>query len=171
MTEQLLFTERQAFRQWWLWLILLGLFGLFAFGSYMQIILEQDFGNNPMSNAGLKWGVGLSLLLILGMYSFRLETAIKREGVYVRFFPLELRYSKHAWEVIARSYIREYNPISEYGGWGWRHGDAQIGKALSISGRMGLQLEFKNGEKLLIGTQRAEEIEQVLEQISKIDVS
>ena len=32
MDKEVLFTERQRFKQWWLWLILLGVNGLFLFG-------------------------------------------------------------------------------------------------------------------------------------------
>jgi len=39
------------------------------------------------------------------------------------------------------------------------------GRALNMSGNMGLQLELKDGKKLLIGTQKFEELEQLLQKI------
>jgi len=55
-------------------------------------------------------------------------------------------------------YLRKYSPIGEYGGWGFRYG------AYNIKGSQGLQLKFKNGKMLLIGTQRPEELQKVLDQ-------
>ena len=41
------------------------------------------------------------------------------------------------------------------------------GKAFNIKGNMGLQLQFKDGKKLLIGTQKEEEIKQFLIDINQ----
>ena len=49
MDKEVLFTERQRFKQWWLWLILLGVNGLFLFGVFKQVIGGQQFGDKPMS--------------------------------------------------------------------------------------------------------------------------
>lgn len=41
MNKEILFRETQKFRQWWLWLILMGINGLFLFGVFMQVIGGQ----------------------------------------------------------------------------------------------------------------------------------
>jgi hypothetical protein len=51
--------------------------------------------------------------------------------------------------------IRTYQPIREYGGWGIRYGSS--GKAYNISGNTGMQLELKDGTRILLGTQKPEE--------------
>lgn len=69
------------------------------------------------------------------------------------------------WEQIDSAYVRSYNPIGEYGGWGIRGGklwSKSKGKAINVSGDIGIQLELKNGDKLLIGTQKKEEARSVL---------
>ena len=38
MDEEVLFTERQHFKQWWLWLILWGINGLLLFGVFKQVL-------------------------------------------------------------------------------------------------------------------------------------
>ncbi|PQJ82980.1 hypothetical protein BTO16_05475 [Polaribacter glomeratus] len=70
------------------------------------------------------------------------------------------------WSELKEVKVRTYNPIGEYGGWGFRSGflwNKSKGKAINISGDVGIQLEFKNGKKLLIGTQKKAEAESVLE--------
>jgi hypothetical protein len=168
MKEEILFTERQRFRQWWLWLILLGINGLFLFGVYKQIIGEQQFGSKPMSNTELLIATGLTIILTLLFVNFRLDTIIRKDGIYVRFFPFHFSFKHYSWEKISKAYIREYSPITEYGGWGLRLGLFGKGKAYNVSGNKGLQLEFTDNKKLLIGTNKADEIIGILIKIGQL---
>lgn len=163
MENEILFTEKQKFKQWWLWLILLFVNGIFLFGVFIQVIGGQQFGDNPMSDPMLLIITGLVLLLSLLFLSFRLETQIRTDGIYVRFFPFHIAYRHYTWNSLVKSYIRQYSPITEYGGWGLRFGIFGNGTAYNISGNMGLQLVFTNNKKLLIGTQQPEEITAVLQ--------
>lgn len=160
-TLPILFQEKQRFTQVWIWLILLGINGLFAFAFFYQIIGGKPFGDNPMSDNGLIVSIFLSLLFSSVFYVMRLETVINEEAIYVRFFPLQRKYKKINWENIEAAYVRTYSPIKEYGGWGLRLG------AYNISGNKGLQLELKDGGKLLIGTNKTEELEALLTQRKK----
>jgi len=47
------FEENQKFTQWWLWTILIGITLIPIYGFYKQIILDEQFGNKPLSNFGL----------------------------------------------------------------------------------------------------------------------
>lgn len=167
MNKEVLFFERQKFNQWWLWLILLGINGLFIFGVYKQIFGGQQFGDNPMSNDGLLFATGLTILLTVLFINFRLETQIERDGIYVRFFPFHFSFKHFPWDKISKSFVREYQPISEYGGWGLRLGLFGKGKAYNVSGNKGLQLEFTDHKKLLIGTNKPEELTAILEEIGQ----
>jgi hypothetical protein len=166
--KEILFSESQKIKQVWIWLILLGINGLFLIAIIRQIIGGQPFGNNPMSNTGLLVGMSLSILFTIIMANFRLDTLIKKDGIYVRFFPFHLRFKKYPWESLTKSYVREYSPITEYGGWGLRYGFLGKGKVYSILGNKGLQLECKGKKKLLIGTQKPKELKEVLELIGQL---
>ena len=52
---------------------------------------------------------------------------------------------------------RTYRPILEYGGWGIRYTMGR-GWAYNVSGNQGVQLELASGKRILIGSQRAEEL-------------
>lgn len=168
MSNEVLFTEKQKFKQWWVWMILLGINGLMLFGVYRQVLNGQQFGDKPMSNKGLLIAACLSILLTILFTSFRLETQIKKDGVYVRFFPFHLSFKHFAWDKISRSFVRQYKPIGEYGGWGLRLGLFGKGKAYNVSGNKGLQLEFSDNKKLLIGTNKPEELEATLHKIGQL---
>ena len=56
----------------------------------------------------------------------------------------------------------------EYGGWGLRYGFFGKGRALNVSGNTGLQIEFNNGKRLLIGTNKPRELKEVLTKLNQI---
>lgn len=94
----------------------------------------------------------------------KLETQIKKDGVYVRFYPAHRKFKYYPWSEISKAYVRQYSPLGEYGGWGLK--GFSDNKALNISGKTGFQLELKNGKKLLIGTQKPEEIKELLTRLN-----
>ncbi len=162
MKKEILFSEKQRFTQWWLWLILIGINGMFLYGIVKQVIRGEQFGDRPMSDEGLMILAGLLLLLTLLFTTFRLETRIEQDGIYVRFFPFHIAFRHYTRESITKVYVRKYSGILEYGGWGLRYGFGN-GRAYTISGDQGLQLELKNNKRLLIGTRRPEEIKEALQ--------
>ena len=171
MLASILFSETQKFSKTWIIIFLPGFLlvnGIFLMGIIQQIGRGQPFGNHPMTDAGLiivsiaVLLLSLALLFLL-VYS-RLDTLIQKDGIYVRLFPFHFRYRKYAWEQISNAFVRKYNPVLEYGGWGLHF--SKHGKSLSVSGNIGLQLEFLSGKKLLIGTNRGDEIIELLEQIN-----
>lgn len=167
MHKEPLFKETQRFRQWWMWLILLACDGIVFYAAFRQIVEENAFGENSVDDAGLVITmimiVGVNLLFLV----MRLETSVYEEGIAVRFFPLHRKLRQFAWKDIASAEVRTYSPIREYGGWGLRIGLRSSGKAWNVSGNQGLQLVFKNQKKLLIGTQKGQELMEVLEKLGK----
>lgn len=104
--------------------------------------------------------VALPLLLLLLFATMRLDTEIRTDGIYVRFFPAGRQYKKYAWEDLEQLFVRQYEPIREYGGWGIRGG--KHNRAYNISGNQGLQLIFKDKKRVLIGTKRPDELAALL---------
>lgn len=168
MKDETVFYEKQKFNQWWLWIILFGLSGLFIFGCYQQIILGKEFGDKPMGNQGLLSITVLMLLIPTLFLISKLETRITKEGIYVRFFPYHLKFKCFPWNSLSKCYVRQYSALTEFGGWGLRWGLFGAGRAFNVSGDKGLQLEFTEGKKLLIGTNKPEELTQVLLSIGQL---
>lgn len=166
--HDILFRERQRFTQWWIWLLLLPVNALFAFGLYKQLILEHPFGDKPMSNEGLAITFGCTVLLSLLFLYTRLDTEIRTDGIYVRFFPFHFKFKRYSWDQLSKIFVRKYHPLTEYGGWGLRLSIFGKGWAYNISGDQGLQLVFTDKRKLLIGTQQSDELTTVLEQLGQV---
>ncbi|MCL2683109.1 MAG: DUF6141 family protein [Bacteroidales bacterium] len=163
------FTETQRFGQWWIWLILAGINGLFIYAIIQQTILGHPFGDKPMSDTGLLLVFGVLLLITFLFICVRLQTYIDEDGVYVRFFPFRLTYKRYAWTEISKSYVKQYRPILKFGGWGFRYNLSFREKAYSVSGRDGLELELVTGKKVLIGTQKPEKLTKILISLGKTE--
>lgn len=157
MKKQVLFRERQRFRQFWLWALVLGLAAVFWAGFVYQVLLGGAFGNRPVSD------IQLSIMLALlgfGMpfffYWMSLTTKVKPGVLTVRFVPFHMKPVRIPLHTI-RNYERvTYDPIGDYGGWGIRW--TPKGKAYSIAGREGVLLHFYNQKPILIGTRRPAEL-------------
>lgn len=157
MPSHVLYYERQTIRQKWLWIIL-GLVTLYLmYGSFTDLFLH-DTDAPPMMTTSFLILLGVDVLLWL----MKLEFMIKEEGFYFRFRPFTIRYKKVMWEELSDIFVRTYKPIREYGGWGLRTSFQGHGMALTISGNRGIQLIFKTGRKILIGTKNAEKVEAIL---------
>lgn len=145
-----------------LWWILLPSTALMTYGFYQQLILERPFGSQPMSDTWmvLVWlifGVALPIFL----YVLELRTEVRDDGIHARFYPLPA-FKPIGYDQIARSYVRQYRPIMEYGGWGLRF--SRNGTAYNMRGTEGVQLELETGKKVLIGSQDAAGLQRAIEQ-------
>jgi hypothetical protein len=67
-----------------------------------------------------------------------------------RLYPFQIGFCEVRLTDVSRISIRKYRPLSEFGGWGIRYG--RSGAAVNLRGNIGIQVEFRNGKKLLIGT-------------------
>lgn len=158
MNSRILFKETQKFRQWWLWLIL-----VFVMGDSLWITVNELKSGQGDTFERVLLPLILLLLpmsIIFFILSIKLETEIKEDGIYVRFFPIHKQFRFYNWEAIEQAYVRTYKPVAEYGGWGLR--GFGNNRALNIAGKEGLQLIMQDGRKLLIGTQKPKEIADVL---------
>jgi hypothetical protein len=107
--------------------------------------------------AGVILPIGIGILFWL----LKLETEVRPDGLYVRYFPFHIKFKRFGADDLSEYYARKYRPIWEYGGWGIRYSFGK-GKAYNVSGNKGVQLVFKSGKRLLIGSQRAEELEEAI---------
>jgi len=160
--EKVLFEETQKFGSPALYismgLLYLAILGLFGFGMYRQLVAGQPFGNHPMSDTGLIITTFM-VMLILGLsawllFGSRLEVRVSQLGIHYRFWPYISREKIIAVQDIAKYEIRTYKPLAEYGGWGMKRGSKGAGMAYNVSGNKGLQLELRDGKRILFGTQR-----------------
>lgn len=153
------FHEKQSF---WNWLLVILMMILF--------ISTLDFDWEAVLKGNLKEiGINPSFWIILTitvLFSLvRLRTTIDRNGITVQFFPFLLKSKLIKWSELEQIYVKDYNPIADYGGWGYRNGGE--GKAYNTKGTQGLQLIFKDGSRLLIGTQKKKELGSIVNKVNQ----
>jgi hypothetical protein len=162
------FREEQKFNQPWLIIILIlsGMvtIGVFGVGFYRQILLGKPYGNQPMNNEALIISFIAVIIFFISIFVLfnvcKLVVNIDRFGIEFRFIPFQRKTRKIEWKLIESFEVRKYKPILEYGGWGIRYG--LNGKAYNVKGNMGLQLKLKDGKKILLGTQKPDELKEFL---------
>jgi len=156
-----IFTEKQRFNQFCVYLI----FG----ASLLSMVIPVAINSDEMLNDKVaKIALSISFLLILvAVFLIRmitLHTRIDEKGIHYRFTPFHRKQYLLSWNEVNNAYVRKYNAISEYGGWGYKTNVFRSGgRAYNIRGNQGIQIELSNGKKMLIGTQKEAEAQRVLE--------
>lgn len=110
-------------------------------------------------HAGGWFGLAVGAAVMIGLVLAELRVEVRPDGLYVRFFPLT-RQHRFAWSEIESAEPRRYRPMREFGGWGVRF--SRGGKAYNVAGDRGVQLVFTDGRRLLIGSQRADELAEAI---------
>ena len=173
MKDEVLFCENQPLRRaWWIIALLVPLYAV-AVWAIVETFLYKDFGLKDLAMI-YSWFLILTFGLFFLLY-FKQRTIITGEGIYVRFVPLDVKTRFFAWEDVEEAYIRNHNfnkraviagvvPLS---GLLWKEKFKRGDKVYEVSGKVGLQLVLKNGKKILIGTNKWVELEEVLKKIDE----
>lgn len=153
------FEEKQKLELWWLY-ILLGIETLVV-GS----ILFLDKGG--MSFEKLKeiyfapiFGLLLPYLVVYLVTKNSLTLKIDQFGITYRYWPFTKQRSI-SWTQIDKMYLRKYDALGEYGGWGVKHrlwfkfNDKAY---IFNDNNTGLQLELSNQKKILFSTKKPDEL-------------
>lgn len=157
-----IFIEEQKFTQIWLFIVLAIVFTMVTIPIIKDWdTISQGSLGEILSNTG---GILVLLFVFVLFNFFKLKTRIDEKGVYYQYLPFHFSYRFLPWDVISKCYVRNYNAIFEYGGWGLKFSFRKSkGNSFTVKGNIGLQLELLNGKKILIGTQKKEEIQRTID--------
>lgn len=117
----------------------------------------------------------LFFLLVISIVWFivaiaKYEITVTENDLIIKFWPILSQGRVMPIETIKRAFVRKYNPILEYGGWGlpfMRFLGSYNNRALNTRGNVGVQLFLKDGRYLLLGSQKSIELESVLQSLIK----
>lgn len=154
----MLFEETQKLKLWWLYIIL---------GIETIIVVSVLFlAKGGMSWLDLKKVYFMPVLAILLPYAIvflisenRMTLKIEESGISYRYWPFVGRQHL-AWSSIEKAYIRKYDALSEYGGWGMR---TRLwfkfkDRAYIFNDKiLGLQIELAH-KKILFSTNKPDEL-------------
>lgn len=127
------------------------------FALYWQIGEGVPFGSEPMKDSHLIVMTIFILFAVTGMmfilFSLKLEVFIDDQGVHYRMFPI-----KWEWKMVGPAEIVEYHFAERYklfesGGIGHHRNILKNTRSFRIWGGKHITITFKDGHRLLIGTQ------------------
>lgn len=155
--NDILFSESQQFRAGLLWLGF-SLIVVIASSTAVFALVRARVSFQRFSSAhlvlvlmGVLFGIGALIL-----YTARLDTQVRRDGLYVRFSPFQRSFRRFEWKQVTGVRVEHVNPISDYGGYGIRSGAK--GKAYLVSGDSCVMLTLQAGKPVCIGSQHPEEL-------------
>lgn len=169
--EKPLFYEEERFNQKWnLFLITPICVGFILFqlySLYSQLVWKKPVGSEPLSDS---WLIAMSFFVIplmtflVWLFSVtKLIVKVDREKIFIRFYPLVKR--EILINEIASFEIKEFNPIIDFGGWGLRYSIRWKTTGYIMKGKVGVHIHLKNGKNLLISSERANELYQVIKEV------
>jgi hypothetical protein len=158
--ENVKFSENQRFRQKWLWLIMIITLTGTLILTFTKILIKNTADCIVYDMSTLVYVAIFFILLPFFFLVFELRTRVTDNAIYIRFFPFHASWICFPITDIASYSNVKYHPLLEYGGWGIRFG--LQGKAYNVSGNRGIRLFFKNGKKLLIGSQDPDRFESAI---------
>jgi len=150
-----LFHEVQVLRQWHGRIILAVPPAALLFIAIRQLGFHQPWGHPPISNGDVIFLTVLLLAVYIRLITVRLVTDLTAAELSVGLRGL---WRSRRVPLIAIELARPvaYDPVANYGGYGIRSGPH--GMAYIASGTRGVELDLLDGGRMLVGSQRAEEL-------------
>jgi hypothetical protein len=106
----------------------------------------------------------VAVVVVALMLTSSMTTVVDAAGVHVRYFPY-LRKTFALADIVSWQ-ARTYDPM-EYGGWGVRGFPDRYGWAYNVRGTRGVEIAFRNGHRLMLGSQRADELARAIEEAKR----
>ena len=147
-------------------------YALIAAAEVLVWIGLAYFHENPAQAAGFESagairlavgflvGLVLPAILVVGVLRMTTEVAPTDLRVWFGWIPTYRRVIPIG--TIQRIEVVTYRPLADYGGWGIRQGRDGV-RVLNARGNQGVRIDLADGSRLLIGSQRPEDLARALE--------
>jgi hypothetical protein len=149
-----IFSEKQKMKG--IWIALIPALIIVTLSMYQKGFNSTDL--TPMITS-----ITLVLLVIILLLKMQLKTAIFEDRIEVQYFPFHLKQRIIRFDELTSFETRVADCAKEY--WGWGYKGTKKNRSYTAYGDFGLQLTFKNGNRLFIGSQKQGELEQVVNQL------
>ncbi|MEW6195359.1 MAG: hypothetical protein AB1521_09400 [Bacteroidota bacterium] len=172
--DKILFHEEEKFDQRWnLFLITPIASGMIIFqivSFYYQFILKKPIGSDPLSDTEfiILFVITIPILLFVIWLFFVIKLTVKvdEQKIFVKFYPLMKK--EFLLSEIESFEIKEFNPVIDFGGWGLRYSIRWRTTGYIMKGKVGVHIHFKNKKNILIGSQRANELYNIIKKAKSI---
>jgi len=173
--EDIIFYEYQRLKRQYLSIILIPVNLIFLYLTITQLWFGEQWGNYPKSDLPLvidmPHNMNVPLILITIFFNLftvntlwiNMTTIVDKIGIHihVRLCPFFVKSKSYSWNNISKARIRKSLPICEFGVCGIRLGIKSV--SYNMSGTNALQLVLRNNKRVVIGTQKKEELWEILQ--------
>ena len=135
---------------------------------FFVIFISTLAFNMSFNAAGAEPNIGpiifhtiILILVAIALFGFRLETKIHNGNINIKY-PILLNKDIPISEIKSVETIT-YRPLRDFGGWGIRY--SKRGMMYSAKGKKAVKITLKNDETLFIGSQRPDEITNIITNI------
>ncbi|MFC7059668.1 DUF6141 family protein [Halovenus salina] len=143
MTEEPLFRETQRMRQPWIWALL-------VLASVPTLVFSSVVG-------------ALVILTVAGLlYSIKLITEVRDDGIYVRFAPIHRSFRRLPFDRIERVERADFGLLT-YGGIGIRWTANTV--AYMTTRGSGIKIDRKNAKSVVIGSQNPSALLETIDEL------
>jgi hypothetical protein len=158
--------ENLSFSHPLVYLLILPVAALMAYGLVQQLILDRPFGDHPLSDTWLVLVALLTFLSLALVLLARLRYQLDERGLHYRFMPFHLKEHHIGWEEVKDIRLRKYDALAEFGGWGIRL-NLSGNKAYNVmrDDGQGLEIEKKDGKKILFSSRKPQEARAFIERL------
>jgi hypothetical protein len=144
------FREEQRF-DWYLTAMFCMPALIVGYGLYRSVWLNQ-----PLLSGALLWpAFAVAVVVAVWFLRLKLVTEVRDNGLYICFVWLWPERTI-PWDQVRSVETRTYRPIRDFGGWGVRW--AARGIVYHARGNRGARMVLASGERVLVGSQRPEEL-------------
>ncbi len=145
------------------WIVLGGAVLVIVSGLAIPLIQNASNPNQAMTAGEMYLMMGMvgaiAAFLFTMFLTSRLIVGMGPSGISYRYPPF-VSEKRIAWDEIQYAWVRKYNPMLEYGGWGYR--GLRRRRAFNMSGNIGIQIITKTGRQMLLGITRQSQASAVL---------
>lgn len=152
------FKEQQTFRE----LSILGLLAFLIIG--LSIGLVNQSAGNTSSNSLLELApIALSFLVLCGAFAYywnvKYTVKVNEKGISYQYFPQHQNTQKIKWEEIENVEIISTSAATQLSGWNVQFANENM---YSLSGRNGLDVQLKNGDRIFLGAKNLDKLQKVI---------
>lgn len=151
------FNEEQTYRGTWVMYLVLML-EIPTLVLVTTLVLTSDTDQKE-GIIGLVFVLFIMIMVMALIFNLKLTTRIDSSGIHYRYFPL-IKLRKIPKEQIRSEEVITFSPLTDHGGWGIKGNSST--KAFTLVGDKGLLLDINEKKKIVIGTQKSQELSEFI---------
>ncbi|PMD99258.1 hypothetical protein BWI97_02330 [Siphonobacter sp. BAB-5405] len=154
--KELVYQETQKMTQAWIWLPLLAIMAMWVAAMIHVVIGGNDLNGSTISTPALLALGSIPVSLLMLFYFISLKTVVVGDVLEIQFSPFVTERIRP--NEVVRTELITYGFI----GYGYRF-SKQYGTVFNAKGSTGVLIYKNRGEKVLIGTQQPEALQQAIQ--------